>query len=156
MSPLAFLIQSNLLRNDSMDDYENGQKAEIPNQILDANSKVLSNFFAEKLNLLRDAIQELKAEMELRKTMGESFEQEMDDELKLFESSLRDLAPLGKSGGMSIDRKRIHVEKRIAALKEHRRLHREKLWSNCLWLQKEIFTLLLEYKELMKIQETLS
>jgi len=139
-----------------MDDYKNSQKEEISNQILEANSKVLSNFFSEKLNLLRDAIQELKLELEVRKNMGAKFEDEIGDELKFFESSLRDLAPLGKSGGMSIDKKRIHVEKRIVALKEYRRVHKEKMWHNCVWLEQELLTLLLEYKELLKMQEMIA
>jgi len=122
----------------------------------EANSKVLSNFFSEKLNLLRDAIQELKSEIEIRKSMGEKFEQEIENELKFFESSLNDLAPLGKPGGMGIDQKRIHVEKSISALKEHHRVHKEKLWHNCLWVKRELFELLREYQELLKTQEMIS
>ncbi len=136
-----------------MKEHENLEKDANPKGMAEANFKVLSTFFTEKLNLLRDAIQELKSEVKARKSMGEKFEQEIEDELKLFESSLRDLAPLGNPGGMGIDRKRIHVEKRLVALKEYRRVHKEKLWSNCVWLQKEIFTLLLEYKELLKTYE---
>jgi hypothetical protein len=139
-----------------MDNHECSEKAEISKRISESNSKVLSSFFEEKLNLLRDAIQELKTELEIRKNIGTEFEEEMAGELKLFESSLRDLAPLGKSGGTSIDKRRIHVEKRIVALKEYRRSHKEKLWHNCVWLQQEIFQLLLEYKELLKTQEMIT
>jgi len=143
-------------KDDSMKEHENLEKCNIPNGIADASSKVLSTFFAEKLNLLRDTIQDLKTEVEIRKSMGAEFDQEIEDELKFFESSLRDLLPLGKSGGMSIDKKRIHVEKRIIALKEYRRTHKEKLWHNCVWLKREIFELLQEYKELLKTQEMIS
>lgn len=139
-----------------MQEYKNAEKNEIPNHITEVNSKVLSSFFGEKLNLLRDAIRELKTELEIRKSIGTEFEEEMAGELKLFESSLRDLTPLGKSGGTSIDKRRIHVEKRMVALKEYRRTHKEKLWHNCVWLQQEIFQLLLEYKELLKTQEMIS
>jgi hypothetical protein len=135
---------------------ESNDNTGVHNQMDEANSKVLSNFFAEKLNLLRETIQELKTEIEIRKNMGEKFEEEIESELKFFESSLRDLAPLGMSGGMSIDRKRVHVEKRIVALKEYRRVHKEKLWHNCVWLKREIFELLREYQELLKIQESIS
>jgi hypothetical protein len=139
-----------------MKEHENLQKATVPNGIADASSKVLSTFFTEKLNLLRDTIRDLKTEVEMRKSMGAEFDQEIEDELRFFESSLRDLNPLGKSGGASIDKRRIHVEKRIVTLKEYRRTHKEKLWSNHVWLQKEIFTLLLEYKELLKTYEMMS
>lgn len=142
--------------DDSMKEYKSDEKPGILNGMEDANSKVLSNFFNEKLNLLRDVIREMKSEIEVRKSMGQNFEEEIENELKFFESSLRDLAPLGKSGGMSIDKKRIHVEKRIVALKEYRRCHKEKLWHNCVWLQREIFQLLLEYKELLQTQEMIS
>ena len=133
-----------------MKDHDNPEDIAVSKSIEDASSKVLSTFFTEKLNLLRDTIRDLKAEVEIRKSMGVQFDQEIEDELKFFESSLRDLLPLGKSGGASIDKRRIHVEKRIVSLKEYRRVHKEKLWSNHVWLQKEIFQLLLEYKELLK------
>lgn len=139
-----------------MKEHENLEKCNIPNGIADASSKVLSTFFAEKLNLLRDTIQDLKKEVEVRKSMGAEFDQEIEDELTFFESSLRDLNPLGKSGGTSIDKRRVHVEKRIVALKEYRRTHKEKLWHNCVWLQQEIFQLLLEYKELLQTQELIA
>lgn len=139
-----------------MKEHENLQKATVPYGIADASSKVLSTFFTEKLNLLRDTIQDLKSEVETRKSMGAEFYQEIEDELKFFESSLRDLLPLGKSGGTSIDKRRIHTEKRIVALKEYRRTHKEKLWHNCVWLQQEIFQLLLEYKELLRTQEMIA
>lgn len=139
-----------------MKEHENLQKATVPNGIPDASSKVLPTFFAEKLNLLRDTIRDLKSEVETRKSMGAKFDQEIEDELKFFESSLRDLNPLGKSGGTSIDKRRIHTEKRIVALKEYRRTHKEKLWHNCVWLQQEIFQLLVEYKELLKTQEMIA
>jgi hypothetical protein len=139
-----------------MKEHENLQKATVPNGIADASSKILSAFFTEKLSLLRDTIRDLKTEVETRKSMGAEFDQEIEDELKFFESSLRDLLPLGKSGGTSIDKRRIHVEKRIVGLKEYRRAHKERLWHNCVWLQQEIFQLLQEYKELLKTQEMMS
>lgn len=139
-----------------MKELENHEKCTVPNGIADASSKVLSTFFTEKLNLLRDTIQDLKTEVEIRKSMGANFEDEIEEELKFFESSLRDLLPMGKSGGTSIDKRRVHVEKRIVALKEYRRTHKEKLWHNCVWLQQEIFQLLKEYKELLKTQEMMS
>jgi hypothetical protein len=145
-----------LATDDFMKEHENLEKATVPNGMADASSKILSTFFAEKLNLLRDVIEDLKTEVEIRKSMGAEFDQEIEDELKFFESSLRDLLPLGKSGGMSIDKKRIHVEKRIIALKEYRRTHKEKLWHNCVWLKREIFELLQEYKELLKTQEMIA
>jgi hypothetical protein len=139
-----------------MKEHENLQKVTVPNGIADASSKVLSTFFTEKLNLLRDTIRDLKAEVENRKSMGADFEDEIEEELRFFESSLRDLLPMGKSGGTSIDKRRVHVEKRIVALKEYRRTHKEKLWHNCVWLQQEIFQLLQEYKELLKTYEMIS
>jgi hypothetical protein len=153
---IFFTIYLCSAKDDSMKEHENLEKCNIPNGIADASSKVLSIFFTEKLNLLRDTIQDLKTEVEVRKSMGAEFDQEIEDELKFFESSLRDLLPLGKSGGMSIDKKRIHVEKRIIALKEYRRTHKEKLWHNCVWLKREIFELLQEYKELLKTQEMIT
>jgi hypothetical protein len=139
-----------------MKESENDKKITVPNHMTETNSKVLSNFFIEKLNLLRDAIYQLKTEIEARKGMGANFDEEIEEKLKFFESALRDIMPLGKSGGTSIDKKRIHVEKRLVALKEYRRVHKEKLFQNCIWLQKELYTLLQEYKELLKMQEMMS
>jgi hypothetical protein len=153
---IFFTIHLCSAKDDSMKELENLEKCTNQNGMADASSKILSTFFTEKLNLLRDTIKDLKTEVEIRKSMGAQFDEEIEDELTFFESSLRDLLPLGKSGGMSIDKKRIHVEKRIIALKEYRRTHKEKLWHNCVWLKREIFELLQEYKELLKTQEMIA
>jgi hypothetical protein len=41
------------LKDDLMQEYKNSGKNEIPNHFTELNSKVLSSFFEEKLNLLR-------------------------------------------------------------------------------------------------------
>ena len=84
--------------------------------------------------------------------LGEEFIEEMDDQIKLFENSLRDVNPLSGTG-LEIHQKKAHIERTLSILKEQRRLHKTRTWRDIVWLKKEIVQLLTEYQEMMKLNE---
>lgn len=118
----------------------------------------IGNLLDEKMSLLQFIIDELGLEIRRRKAMRNGSLKEIEEELAKLSSLLLEVAPMGYvnvSGKYidSLNSRRMHLEKCISGLKEQERKHKLETWRDILSLKKELFRLLPEYVELLRMKK---
>lgn len=131
------------------------KKTEDPTSPLDIN-----DLFRKRIELLRQIIEEINAEIRDRKLLRNGALKEIEIELNELSVLLNDITPMGSvdvSGDHqnNLNMRRIHLEKSIARLNELRRSHKIDTWRDIVNLKRELFKLLPEYSQLLHLKKVI-
>ena len=114
----------------------------------------------ERLALLRQLIEDIRADIKKRKELGEVALAELEREMKELSVLLNDILPLGRFNLSderldTMNERRIHLEKSIARLNELKRNHKIETWRDIASLKKELFKLLPEYRQIVQLKKVI-
>jgi len=152
LSPTPIIFLDDFLADFMDDEYSPlCPESEKPDNLIDG-------LLDEKISLLQDIIDELGSEIRQRKALRNGALKEIEEELAKLSSLLLEVAPMGYvnvSGKYidSLNSRRMHLEKGISGLKEQERSQKIETWRDILNLKKELFRLLPEYIELLRMRK---
>ena len=106
----------------------------------------------ERISILAGLIEQINALKASRSWITREAVKEIDEDLDLFLLYHKEIAPAGHLSEF-MDHRRIHIERSILRLKEHKRRHESRGWQDIISLEKELVTLLSEYKMLKALKE---
>ena len=111
--------------------------------------------FTEDVRLLKKRMKEIKQELESRKDLRRYSLSEMESDVSALECYLNRInhwAPGYKSG---VDKRRSDMERELLELKKEERMERLAFWKDVALLEKELLSLLREYRKAMRKKELL-
>ncbi len=106
----------------------------------------------ERISILAGLIEQINSLKASRSWITREAVKEIDQDLDVFLRYHEEIAPAGHLSDFMLDR-RSHIERSILKLKEHKRRHESRGWQDIISLEKELVTLLSEYKMLKALKE---
>lgn len=117
---------------------------------------MLTGTFSAKLDIIREGIHELDAEIKKRKELAESFANEVDRKIKDLEFQLRELERFWIGNNLQpIEFRRLGLERDLLVLKREIRAERLRAWEHIDQLIRQRRELLNEYKTLLHTRKIL-
>ncbi len=118
---------------------------------MDSNSEF--DLLDERISILAGLIEQINSLKASRSWITREAVKEIDEDLDVFLRYHEEIAPAGHLSDFMLDR-RSHIERSILKLKEHKRRHESRGWQDIILLEKELVTLLSEYKMLKALKES--
>lgn len=113
-----------------------------------------THFLLQKLDTLKDNIQEVKTQLEARQQNSEAFEKQIDSDIKKIGFLLGELNDhWGLGNSPSIELRRMHLERELNLLRNQKRLTIVNAWKDIVWLKKYLRELVREYHSLVRVRE---
>lgn len=135
---------NNFARNDS-----NDEEAKSP--------KALSTILSRRLQILKDAIEEIDRQIEQRKKLTGHFREQIDSEIEECQSFLGKLPyPWSEGFVPKMEFIRISLHKSLLTRRKDKRSEELSFWEDLTGLIKEKRKLMMEYEEIKNAQEKLS
>ena len=110
----------------------------------------LDIYFGEKLNSLRDTIDQISQENTTRHEFANSFLYQIDYQIRECAFSLSEFHSWGIGYNTGVDKKRNHLERMLNDLRKERRATELRCWEDIVALRKDMREALTEYKDILR------
>lgn len=107
-------------------------------------------YFSEKLNSLKDEIQQISTEITTRHDFTHKFLYEIDYQIREAAFSLSEFKFWGVGYNNGVDKKRNHLERMLSDLRKERRSTELRCWEDIISLRKDLREALSEYKDIIR------
>jgi GMP synthase PP-ATPase subunit len=111
-----------------------------------SNSDVYLPQINDKLQFLRESIDEVLAQLQKRQQQKQDFMNELEQKLCEVQTSMYFLDQLGDVRANQMSRRRIHLERQLKKLEQEKRQQELEYWRDITALQKELRQLKKEYR----------
>jgi hypothetical protein len=118
--------------------------------------QILSGTFEERLAILKEAIEEIDSEIDVRKELSKSFQFGLKDARDWLTKSLREFEQWQFGYKPSVDFRRTALERELLGVYREARTERQRAFTDIVALKKERRKLLMEYKSLKATGQMLS
>jgi hypothetical protein len=107
-------------------------------------------YFSDKIDSLRDSIQQVSTEITTRHEFAYKFLYQIDYQIRECASSLAEFRHWGLGYNTGVDKKRNHLERMLADLRKERRATELRCWEDIVALRKDLRDTLTEYKDIIR------
>jgi hypothetical protein len=115
--------------------------------------KPVISFFTDKAKVLREEINKINNEMEVRKKIYDKFLEDIGKDLKEVRRLLHEISLYSPGVKHSIDLRRIDLERELLGLSREVRISRLSLWKDLVFLRRELREIIFEYQALKRMAE---
>lgn len=113
-------------------------------------SEPVSAYFADKLQGLRQRIEGLRQELNVRRDLRRRFLQELDYQITVAALSLKEFQFWGIGYNRGVDMKRSLLERQLADFRQKRRQEELRFWGDAVTLRKDLRNVLAEYQDALR------
>lgn len=126
------------------------------------NGKILSNpkfrkpvisFFSDKAKVLKEEIEKINLDMEIRKKIHRTVLDDICKGVKEIRRLLQEISLYSPGTKHSIDIRRLDLEREIMSLGKEKRMTKLSLWKDLVFLRRELRETIFEYQALQRMSE---
>lgn len=125
-------------------------------KLLNSNQKLrkpVISFFSDKARVLKEEIEKINQDMEIRKKIQRKSQEDICKDVKEVRRLLHELSLYSPGTKHSIDVRRLDLERELIGLGKEKRLAKLSLWKDIVFLRRELREIVFEYQALKRMGE---